>query len=200
MEEYLGARMIREPLNMLDMDVPVDGADAIVVTTADRARDLPHVPVLIHAATLGRTQHPYADQLASYTDSGKEVVADALWAKSEIQLDGIDIFFPYDGFSNIGVSWFEAIGYCKAGEAADYLAAQWDADEHRLRLGGRVLVNTHGGSLSEGGTQGAGHVRESIEQLRGTAGERTVAGARTALVTPGGFLWNAAGLVLRRDG
>ena len=52
MEDYLAARMIREPLSMLDMDVPADGADAFVLTTAERARSLAHPPVLIHAATL----------------------------------------------------------------------------------------------------------------------------------------------------
>jgi acetyl-CoA acetyltransferase len=53
MDDYLAARMIREPMCLLDMDVPVDGADAFIITTAERARDMPHRPVLIHAATLG---------------------------------------------------------------------------------------------------------------------------------------------------
>jgi acetyl-CoA acetyltransferase len=63
-----------------------------------------------------------------------------------------------------------------------------------------VPVNPHGGALSEGGTQGSGHVREAILQLRGEAGERQVPGATKALVTPGGFFFNAQGMVLRTDG
>jgi acetyl-CoA acetyltransferase len=66
-------------------------------------------------------------------------------------------------------------------------------------IDGRIPVNPHGGALSEGGTQGSGHVREAVVQLRGEAGERQVAGARTAFLTPGGFFFNAQGLVLRRD-
>jgi acetyl-CoA acetyltransferase len=197
MADYLAARMVREPLSMLDMDVPVDGGDAFVLTTAERAADLCERPVLVHATTYGRTHRPHADQLPAYTETGKEIVARALWAKSDLALADVDIFFPYDGFSFLALSWFEAVGYCKVGEAGEYLAAHWNDAENRLRLDGRVLVNTHGGSLSEGGTQGSGHVREAVEQLRGRAGERQADGLRTALAVPGGFLWNATGLVLR---
>ena len=65
------------------------------------------------------------------------------------------------------------------------------ADEQRIVIEGRVPVNTHGGSLSEGGTQGAGHVHEACLQLRGQAGLRQVEGAAAALVTPGGYYFNS---------
>ncbi len=197
MDDYLGARMIREPLCVLDMDPPVDAADAFIITTAERARDLPHRPVALHAASSGRTDRPYADQLESYTRSGKEVVAQRLWAKSELALSDVDVFFPYDGFSIMAVSWIEAVGYCQSGEAGPFLSKHWSAEEDRVLIDGRVPINTHGGSLSEGATQGAGHFREAVNQLRGEAGPRQVPAAQVALVTPGGFLWNATGFVLR---
>jgi acetyl-CoA acetyltransferase len=69
-----------------------------------------------------------------------------------------------------------------------------------LLIDGRVPVNPHGGSLSDGGTQGSGHFREAVDQLRGDCGSRQARGARHALVTPGGFFFNAGGVVLRSDG
>ena len=63
MDDYLDGRMIRDPLCVFDMDVPIDGADAFVVTTTERARDLPRPPVLVHAATLGHTDYGSEEQL-----------------------------------------------------------------------------------------------------------------------------------------
>jgi acetyl-CoA acetyltransferase len=197
MDDYLAARMVREPLSILDMDYPVDAADALVITTAERARDLPGPAVLVHAATSGMTAHPDEDQQLDLGHTGQQVVVDRLWAASDLGLDDVDVFFPYDGFSVITLRWFETVGYCGDGEAGPFLESHWDAEAGRIMIDGRVPVNTHGGSLSGGGTQGSGHVREAVLQLQGRAGPRQVPGARTALVTPGGFFFNAGGIVLR---
>ncbi|HZQ58155.1 MAG TPA: hypothetical protein VFA84_08975 [Acidimicrobiales bacterium] len=197
MDDYLAARMIRWPLCLLDMDVPVDGADAFVITTAERARDLPHRPVLVHAATLGIVDHNEEDQQTSLRHHGQHVVVEALRARSDIWIDGCDVYFPYDGFSIIALNWFENAGFCGPGEAGAFLKDNWDAATNRVLIGGRVPVNPHGGALSEGGTQGSGHIREAVLQLQGRAGERQVPGAETAIVTAGGFFFNAQGVVLR---
>jgi acetyl-CoA acetyltransferase len=196
MDDYYAARMIREPLCLLDMDIPVDGADAFVLTTAERARTMAQPAVLIHAATVGLGTSD-EDQLPGLSRHGQHVVVEALRAKSDIWLDDIDVFFPYDGFTIITIGWFENTGWCAPGGATRFLADNWDSDRQRIVIDGRVPVNPHGGSLSEGATRGTGHIREAIVQLRGQAGDRQTPGARTALVTPGGFFFNAQGAVLR---
>jgi acetyl-CoA acetyltransferase len=198
-EDYYQARMVREPLSILDMDVPVDGADAFVITTAERARDLPNKPVYIHAATTGIVANCQEDQTEGLHHHGQQVVADELRAKSDIWIPDIDVYFPYDGFSFITLQWLESIGWCKPGEGPDFLRQHWNKERNRLLINGRIPVNPHGGALSEGGTQGSGHIREAVMQLRGSAGERQVANAKTAFLTPGGLFFNAQGLVLRAD-
>jgi len=199
MEDYLSARMIRWPLSLLDMDVPVDGADAFIVTTPERARDLKLPAVLVHAAVLGMIDHNEEEQTPSLRDHGQRVVVDTLKAKSDMWLESFDVYLPYDGFSFITLSWLEMAGYCGPGEAGAFLEANRDPATGRVMIGGRVPINPHGGALSEGGTQGSGHVREAVHQLQGLAGERQVPGARAALLTIGGFFFNAQGLVLRKD-
>ncbi len=197
LEEYHEARMIREPLCLLDMDVPVDGADAFVLTTVEQARQLQRPVVTIHAASVGLgTAHE--DQLPSLARHGQHVVVDSLKAKSDVWLDDVDVFFPYDGFTIITLAWFENVGYCPPGGADRFLADNWDRGGNRIVIDGRVPVNPHGGSLSEGATRGTGHIREAVVQLRGEAGDRQVPGAQTALVTPGGFFFNPQGAILRR--
>ena len=197
MDDYLDARMIRWPLSMLDMDVPVDGADAFVITTAERARDLALEPVLVHACTNGMIAENEEDQTPSLLHHGQHAVLDSLRAKSDIWIDDVDVFFPYDGFSFITVSWFENAGWCGLGEARGFFEDHWDAEGNRLLLHGRIPVNPHGGALSEGGTQGSGHTREAVHQLQGLAGDRQVDGASRALLLLGGFFFNAQGAVLR---
>jgi acetyl-CoA acetyltransferase len=196
MDDYLAARMIRSPLSVLDMDYPIDGADAFVITTAERARDLVEHPVLIHAAVMGQTANPVESQVPDLDHTGQQVVARELWRRSDILLDDVDIFFPYDGFTIISARWFEAFGYCGDGEANDFFTDNWDDEHERIKIDGRILVNSHGGSLSEGGTQGPGFFREAVRQLQGRADNRQSPGVRTALLGIGGFFFNAGGTIL----
>jgi acetyl-CoA acetyltransferase len=197
MEDYLRARMIREPLCLFDMDIPVDGADAFVLTSAERARDLPQPPVLIHATASGLAACSREDQLPDLRHHGQHVVVHELRAKSDLWLSDVDVFLPYDGFSFIELSWFENLGWCEPGEAGAFIKANWSTAEDRIMINGRIPVNTHGGALSEGATRGSGAIREAVYQIRGQAGDRQVANAKTAFVTAGGFFWNSQGIILR---
>jgi acetyl-CoA acetyltransferase len=127
------------------------------------------------------------------------VVIAALRAKGDFWIDDVDVYFPYDGFSAITLNWIENVGWCGPGEAGAFIEQHWDAGEDRILINGRVPVNPHGGALSEGGTQGSGHLREAVHQLQGLAGDRQVAGAQRAIVTAGGFFFNAQGVSLRVD-
>jgi acetyl-CoA acetyltransferase len=198
MDDYLSAQMIREPLCLYDMDPAVDGADAFIVTTADRARDLALPPVLINAAVLGQVRHNQEDHTVSLRQNGQQVVIRTLKAKSDFWIDDIDVYFPYDGFTPITLNWIDNAGWCKPGEAGAFLRQHWDENSQRVLIDNRIPVNPHGGSLSEGATQASGHIREAVHQLQGLAGDRQVAGARRALITAGGFFFNAQGLTLHR--
>jgi acetyl-CoA acetyltransferase len=198
MEGYLEARMIRDPLCMLDMDVPVDGADAFVLTTTERAKRMTPSPVVVHAATAGMVGRNDEDQLPDLRRHGQHVVVEALKERSDFWIDDVDVFFPYDGFSIITLGWIENVGYCEPGGAGRFLRDHWDEKAGCALIDGRVPINPHGGSLSEGASRGTGHLREAVTQLRGDAGERQVHDARTALIGCGGFFFNSQGAVLRR--
>lgn len=197
MADYLAARMIREPLTIFDMDMIVDGADAFIVTTTEHAADLRHKPVLIHEGTMGRARNATDIGMVDFESTSQQVVVRRLREGSDIALTSADVVFPYDGFSIIALLWLESLGYCARGEAGDFLAERWDDQQQCVMIDGHARVNPHGGSLTEGATQGAGHLREAVRQLRGDAGSRQIPDARTALVVPGGLLYNAQGFVLR---
>lgn len=197
LEQYRNQPMVREPLGIYDMDMVVDGADAFIVTTAERAIDLRGKPVLIHAGTLGRAAHSTDIGTLDLGTTGQHVVARRLRESSDIDITSTDLVYLYDGFSIIVLFWLESLGFCERGQAAQFLAAHWDAERQCVRLAKGVPLNSHGGSLTEGATQGAGHVMEAVRQLRGQAESRQVPHAKSALVTPGGILYNSQGFVFR---
>jgi acetyl-CoA acetyltransferase len=199
LDNYMTARMVRFPLCVYDMDLAVDGADAFVITTTERARDLPLSPVLIHTSTLGMIDLNEEAQSPSLRRHGQHVVIDTLRARSDFWMDDCDVYFPYDGFSVIALNWIENVGLCGPGEGPAYLRHHWDEESGRVLVDRRMPMNPHGGGLSEGATQGSGHIREAVHQLQGLAGDRQVPGASRAIVTAGGFFVNAQGCVLRRE-
>lgn len=199
MDDYLAGRMIRTPLCVYDMDVAVDGADAFILTTAERARDLPQRPVLINATASGMVDRNDEDQLPGLHDHGQQIVVEEMKRRGDLWIDDVDLYYPYDGFSFLTLSWIENAGLCKPGEGGDFLREHWNVAEQRVMYRGRVPFNTHGGSLSEGATQGSGHIREAVMQLQGRAGSHQVSDARTALLTIGGFFFNAQALSLRTE-
>jgi acetyl-CoA acetyltransferase len=201
LEDYHASRVIWGPMQMLDMDLPVDCAEALIITTAERARDLPHKPVYVHAMSLG------GSTVGEYYDNSLPWNANSLWIslaglreRSDISLDDVDLFYPYDGFTIDTVGCVEAAGFCEAGEASDLIASSWDAQDNIMRLGGHTLVCTNGGGLSQGRAGGFNFYTEAVRQLRGTEGDRQVAGAKTALLCAGSsFFHDPASVVVRAE-
>jgi acetyl-CoA acetyltransferase len=199
LDEYRASPPVVDPLRRADYELAVDGADAFVLTTVERARDLPRSAVLIHAAGAAINESRADDQLPGLAEHGQHLVAGDVRSISDLWVDDVDLCLLYDGTTFIVLSWLEALGWCRPGEAGAFLRSHWDAGRSRVALPGDRLLNPHGGSLAEGATQGSGQVREAVLQLRGEAGDRQVPGANSALLGIGGLFFNAQAMVLRAD-
>lgn len=193
MDDYLSARPITSPFGLYDCDVPCDGSIAVVVSDASVAGDLPQPAVRVEAVGTQVLERISWDQGTMTHEPQVLGQAAHLWTRTDLGPDDVDLALVYDGFTFNAVSWLEALGFCGLGEAQD-----WIGDGSRIALGGELPVNTHGGQLSEGRTHGFGFLYEAVTQLRHQAGERQVAGARTAVVTSGGGTPSGV-LLLRGD-
>ena len=189
MDDYLNARVIVDPLVLLDCDYPINGSCAVVVTTAERARDLPHRPVLVDAMSWGTGRGSDFVFGADLLYGGSILCAEALWRKSQFSPSDVDLLSLYDGFTHLPISWVEALGFCGLGEFPD-----WVDGGRTINPGGSMPLNTSGGMLAEGRIQGIGLVAEAAMQLRGECAGRQVADASVAVVAGGGS--NDAGALI----
>jgi acetyl-CoA acetyltransferase len=194
MDDYMSARPITTPFGLYDCDVPCDASIAVIVSDASVAPDLPKAAIKIDAIGTQITERISWDQ-DTITHEPQVLGQSAhLWTRTSLRPADVDLALVYDGFTFNAISWIEALGFCGIGEAQD-----WMDGGRRIALGGDLPVNPHGGQLSEGRTHGFGFIYEAITQLRHEAGERQVAGARTAVVTSGGGTPSGV-LLLRTDG
>jgi acetyl-CoA acetyltransferase len=187
--DHAASRWIAEPLRLLDCCQETDGGQALVVTSVERARDLPHPPAVIAAAAqgAGRAQEQmtsfYRDDLTGLPEMG--VVARQLWRTSGLAPADIDVGILYDHFTPFVLMQLEEFGFCPPGEAAAYVA-----EDH-------LPLNTHGGQLGEAYLHGMNGIAEAVRQLRGTSVNQ-IPGAARALVTAGTGV-PTSGLVLVAD-
>jgi acetyl-CoA acetyltransferase len=178
-DDYLAGRWVFEPFRVFDCCYEVDGAVALVLTSAERAADLPHPPVFPLAVSDANGCGGSVDQWDDMTAMYSRDAAPRLWAKVGLGPADMDLALMYDCFTYTVMATFEDFGFCQKGEVGDFFR------EGRATYGGDVVVNPHGGLLSEGYLHGLNHHYEAVLQLRGDAGDRQVAGAETALVTAG---------------
>src|SRR5206468_972462 len=180
MDDYLAARMVTWPFGLYDCDVPVDGSTAVVVSSADAARDLPHPAVRIDAVGSAIRGRPVWDQWEDLTTMAARDAAAQLWARTDLKPADVDTIQLYDGFSWLTLAWIEALGFCQRGEGGPFV------EGGRVRLGGALPLNTWGGQLSGGRLHGFGFLAEAIRQLRGQCGARQGKECEVAVVAAGG--------------
>jgi acetyl-CoA acetyltransferase len=180
-EDHQNSRWIAEPLRLLDCCQETDGAVAIVVTSAQRARDLKQRPAIIEAASQGSSPDQYT--MVSYyrpelglPEMG--VVGRQLWQQSGLTPADIQTAVLYDHFTPFTLIQLEELGFCVKGEAKDFIA------DGAIEVGGRLPINTHGGQLGEAYIHGMNGIAEGVRQLRGTS-VNPVSGVEHVLVTAG---------------
>jgi acetyl-CoA acetyltransferase len=169
-DDYLAARVIADPICMYDCDIPVDGVASFVFTSAERARDLPHHPVLVSGFGMGTPttrRIPQHWPLDDIMDTAFET-ARRLWEHSGLRPDDVDLPQVYDGFSPFVWFWLEALGFCPVGEAHAFVAdGGIDSD-----LAGALPALSGGGAIGNGRMHGVPQMLECYLQLSGRAGER----------------------------
>jgi acetyl-CoA acetyltransferase len=192
--EHQASRWIAEPLRLLDCCQESDGAVAVVVTSLDRARDLPQPPAVIRAAAQGSgpgqfvmTSY-YRDELG-LPEMG--VVARQLWQQAGIGPRDVRVAVLYDHFTPFVLLQLEELGFCPRGEARHFIAGGM------IELGGGLPVNPHGGQLGEAYIHGMNGINEGVRQVRGTSVNQ-VGGDGPVLVTAGTGV-PTSGLILGPD-
>jgi acetyl-CoA acetyltransferase len=197
LDDYLGARMISDPLRLYDFCLETDGACAVVVTTTERARDLARPPVLIRALAQGTLPDAQPGNWfsvlmrESLTTLPAAPVARRLFERAGLAPADIDVAQLYDCFSITVLLQLEDYGFCKKGEGGAFVA------DGNVDLGGVLPVNTAGGHLSEGYIHGMNHIVEGVRQLRGDS-FNPVPDAETCLVTSTALPPGSA-MILRTD-
>ena len=163
-EDVLDSRWICKPLHLLDCCIETDNAAAIVVTSAERAKDLRHRPVHI-MGVVGRVTKRRGDSYyndAPITTAAGKYAAARIFGLAGVTPEDIDITGSYDAFTFTTMMQLEDYGFCAKGEGGEYVS------NGTIELGGRRPNNTSGGQLCEGYTHGISMVIENTRQLRGT--------------------------------
>lgn len=193
LEDHQASRMIAEPLRLLDCCLESDGAVAVVVTSAERARDLKQTPAVIAGAAQG--MDPLNESMANFTRDmtsfpDSQYVAEQLFGMAGVKPGDIDVAEVYDAYTFLIPLFFEDYGFCKRGEGGAFV------EGGRIELGRSIPVNTHGGNLSEAYVHGMTHIAEGVRQLRGTSTGQ-VKNAELVLVT-GAPVAPTSAIILRK--
>lgn len=181
LDEYRNARVIAEPFHLYDCSRESDGAGVLLLTSAERARDLKQKPIYLKGVAQGAGRG-WGDLLQNdkdYASAGFESVARRLWAQTGLTPADIDVVQLYENFSAQGIASLIDHGFCSYENVADVLRY-----ENLIAPTGKLPINTGGGNLAQGFIHGIGIAVEAVEQLRGTSAN-PVPNARHCLVAGG---------------
>ena len=182
--EHRASRLVSDPLRLLDCCLETDGAVALIVTAAERARDCRHPPAYVRAGALAAGRHHI--RLASFYETPREEdgaprTARQLWEMADVRPADIDVAFFYDFFTPLVIMGLEDYGFAPRGAGGPLVEGGGLAWPD-----GRLVCNTNGGQLSEAFVHGLNNITEAVRQLRGTSSTQVegceltfVAGANT---------------------
>ena len=189
--DVLNSRMIAYPFRILMCCLVTDGGGALILTSAERAKDFPRKPVYI-LGTGESVETPMISQMADFTSSRAfRVSGRKAFDEAGISHEDVDHLMIYDAFAHLPLYGLEDLGFCKPGEAAQFIGARHTAP------GGRLPLNTNGGGLSymHSGMYGMYALQESVRQMRGTAAAQ-VPGAKLSVAHGVGGMFAASGTII----
>ena len=182
LEDHQTSRWIVEPLHLLDCCQESDGAQALVVTTLERARDLPQAPAVIRSAAQGSADHQemmtsyYRDRITGLPEMG--LIARQLYQTTGLGPADLQAAIIYDHFTPLLLPQLEEIGFCARGAAKEFVRGG------NIELGGRLPINTNGGQLGEAYIHGMNGIAEGVRLIRGESTNQPE-GVEHVLVTSG---------------
>lgn len=193
LEDHQNSRMISDPLRLFDCCLESDGGTAVVVSSAERAKDMKQPPIYIMGVAEGHPDSPSTiTQRPELTRLGTAKAAPKAFDMAGVTHADIDVAEVYDCFTYIVLCQLEDLGFCEKGEGGSFV------EGGRIELGGELPVNTHGGLLSQAHIIGMNHIVELVKQLRGQGGKAQVPDASIGLVTGYGDMGDGSVAIMRR--
>lgn len=190
-DDVLNSPMIAWPFRLLMCCLVTDGGGALILTSAERARDMPQKPVYV-LGTGESVETPMVSQMEDFTSSKAFRVSGAkAFAEAGISHADVDHLMIYDAFAHLPLYGLEDLGFCERGAAAAFVR------DRNTAIGGKLPVNTNGGGLSymHSGMYGMYALQESVRQMRGTAPAQ-VEGAKISVSHGVGGMFAASGTII----
>jgi acetyl-CoA acetyltransferase len=190
-EDVLGSRMIAYPLRLLQCCLVTDGGGALILTSADRAKDFPTKPVYI-IGTGESVETPMVSQMESFTSSRAfSVAGPTAFREAGITHKDVDHLMIYDAFAHLPLYGLEDLGFVPRGEAGRFIS------DRNTAPGGKLPLYTNGGGLSSmhSGMYGMYALQESVRQMRGIAPAQ-ISGAKISVCHGVGGMFAASGTII----